>query len=230
MKFIDYMKLIGYLVAFASLALSSIVAITILLILFLWPSQPNFVDLPLGATNGEWSERAVADGRELLESIEARSDRGRGVIKGEILSERDERLMLFTDGGPHNLHTVYEVKVLYTYRGNFETGDIIEIQQISQLCGQRQRIAGYPDGYISVRYIRLPLYVGDDLIIFLSDWPQVVTLNRRNTLSFHSIQGLYRYTPLELRDNSDNWIFESVNEHNNLTLTEADLKHIREGG
>ncbi|MCL2400879.1 MAG: hypothetical protein FWC91_14190 [Defluviitaleaceae bacterium] len=42
------------------------------------------------------------------------------------------------------------------------------------------------------------------------------------------IQGVFFYTPHELRNNCDNWTFEPINPHNNLALTLADLQRLRD--
>ena len=110
-------------------------------------------------------------------------------------------------------------------------------------------------------YIKLPLSIGDDLIVFLVDRysatallyssisptmgdstlfsptptnlaPSQPVTNQQYYLNLfyvliNPVQAVFRYTSNELRAEHDNWIFESVNIHNNLILTEYDLLWIQ---
>ena len=197
--------------------------ITILLPLVSITSSSNdtvFNDLPKGAVNGEWSAMAVAEGHPgLFENIEELTRRAVHVIAVEVLDKRTEAALqrdLYVD----HLFTVYTVKVLEVYKGRLKREDIWSIKQIERLEGDsRQKVMQYDN--VILRYIRVPISIGDKLILFIDDpWGRSSLLR--------TVQGIYRYTPAEVRAGHDNWVFESVNEHNNLIFTEADLLRIIE--
>ena len=121
---------------------------------------------------------------------------------------------------------------------SLEIGDIIEVVQIKKVdINSSWPPEVLPESldamHISnirslVSFIRVPLSVGDDLILFLNVHGMLQRSPTRSRVTiFNSIQGAYRYTPQELRSSHENWVFESVNPHNNLVLTEADLQQLR---
>ena len=213
------------------------------------PSAPRhftFQDLPSGAVNGEWSIQALESGISMSESIEQLATRVEYVVRAKII---DERYRVVNNGPvgyrvPY-LYSIYELQILDVYKGDVAVGDIIAISQRAMTWRQTEN---YSDEYGFLRegqmYIRLPLEVGDDLILFLSfvetfsqgETGIILTTpgsgvippsDKTNMWIFNRVQGIYRYTPQELRDN-DNWVFEPVNPHNNLVLTEADLQQLRD--
>jgi len=198
--------------------------------------------LPIGAANGEWSAQAVEQGHpSLFDSIDEMTVVSRRVVRGEIIGITQERIALPYGerlGRPapntNHVYTVYQFKVLEIYRelehirGWFPIGEVLNIAQVSRLENTNTFPPNYPDD-VPVHYIRLPLHVGDELILFIDNhWPPLLSYQRIAFTAFHPIQGAYRYTSKEHRT-GDNWIFESVNEHNNLVLTEQDLERIRDG-
>jgi len=196
----------------------------------------NFRDLPLGATNGDWSAKAVRTGHpHLFYSIEHLAERVPNILRVQVISSSDR--MLFSARGPEWRHvfTVYTLRVLDVFKGDIEKESYIEARQIRSIAMGDDRRRGrthilpkeaYHFGRDYPSYIRIPIEIEDDLILFLHDPrrsegfpaipPRILT-----------IQGVYRYTPKEVRVRYDNWMFESVNEHNNLILTEKDLLQIK---
>jgi hypothetical protein len=105
-----------------------------------------------------------------------------------------------------------------------------------------------PSDFSLVHSTQVSLSAGDDLILFLhreqqedinafpweridDEWVRIEDFERpilTHYLFSSPIQGIYRYTPQELRGDCENFAFESVNPHNNLTLTVADLLRFRE--
>jgi len=193
-------------------------------------AQDGFGYLPLGATNGEWAARFISERYLYLpSSIDELATRFPYIVRVEVYSARDET--------PHtdlrHIFTVYNLRVLEVYSGDVEIGEILTAMQIKRLVGSERMLWAEPTFFreagenpLRPEFIRNSIYVGEELILFLpfirigwdllSHWPQRLP----------TVQGLYRYTPPEVRAGHENWVFESVNEHNNLVLTEKDLLRI----
>lgn len=188
--------------------------------------------LPIGAVNGDWSARAVEEGHHsLVDTMEELIDTTELIVRGEIIGETRAIVSLGSRHTRH-LYTVYEFEVLENYKGG-SVGSVLDIIQVYRLESKRTFPADYPYGAVPVHYIREDLSVGDELILFLrGPWPPFVdgefgVRRGHRTVVIRNIQGAYRYTPEELRYNHEDWIFESVNPHNNLILTEAYLQRLR---
>ena len=126
-------------------------------------------------------------------------------------------------------------------------GDIIEVRQIKKYgChtyrGRNASGIFEPSEVDLVHRTWVPFSIGDDLILFLgaemhlnrpTGWQEIPieewSYNWIHYRVQNPIQGVYYYTPEELRGGQENWVFEPVNPHNNLTLTEADLLMILDG-
>jgi len=207
------------------------------------PRNFTFHDLPSGAVNGEWSIQALESGFSMSEGIDQLAARVEYVVRVEII---DERYKVINTGparyrNPH-LYSIYKLQILDVYKGNVAIGDVIEISQRAMTWRRPESYSDEQRGY-HFAYIRLPLEVGDDLILFLSfietfhqsetgsalitGGSIIIPSDKTNMWIFNRVQGIYRYTPQELRDN-DNWVFEPVNPHNNLVLTESDLQQLRD--
>ena len=151
-------------------------------------------------------------------------------------------------------HAFYQIEVLDIYKGDMQIGDIVEIHQFKYfrsrtrtrayrnlVSGDRNTFDG-SSGERVLRRVVLQLSEGDDLILFLDSaifltglengGPGIMYVRLPNGVTgvninpFNPIQGLYYYTPQYQRQGYDNFIFQSVNPHNNLTLTEEDLRRI----
>jgi len=220
-------------------------------ILIIWVLPPvinviRFSPLPPSAINGAWAATIVAEGQTDFNSIDELATRSRYVIRGEIISESEKVMRVRPPipgeySGPRMLYSVYSLNVLYVYKGDVNVGDIINfiqvkgVQRTSYLLREREIDPEHHSHHRIRRFtyfVRNSFSVGDDLILFLNTPPSNAAhyhsvRGRVDITTFNPIQGAYRYTPQELRT-GDNWVFESVNEHNNLTLTEADLQRLRE--
>ncbi|MCL2217460.1 MAG: hypothetical protein FWB91_10645, partial [Defluviitaleaceae bacterium] len=192
-------------------------------------AQDGFGCLPLGATNGEWAARFISERYLYLpSSIDELATRFPYIIRVEVYSERDATPL--SPKYVRHIFTVYDLRVLEVYSGNVEIGEIVTTMQIKRLVGSERMLWAEPTFFreagenpLRPEFIRNSIYVGEELILFLptirrgwelhSHWPQQLP----------TVQGLYRYTPAEVRAGHENWVFESVNEHNNLVLTEKDL-------
>jgi len=217
-----------------------LVVVVVIFMLFFFSSirRANVVvfhDMPLGAVNGEWSAQIIAEGGGLNNDIEQLASHVSNVVRAEIIAVRDETVSI--GGDPHHkmpyIYSFYSLRVIDIFKGDVEIDDIIEISQIRKRGFTRQM--HWPENpQVQVEYIRLSLEVGDDLILFInpveaSRFRGGMTIEDVEfTWIFDRIQGIYRYTPANIRTAHDNWVFESVNEHNNLTLTEMDLLQILE--
>jgi len=205
--------------------------------------RDHFRDLPRGALNGEWAAWAVTEGHpRLADSIEDLSSQSRYIVRVRIIDEREEALGWGGTARVYNLYSIYQLEILDVYKGNMPVGDNMEFMQFYRRAAvvleQRQFTTGERRpryrrptkppttvDEIPLGFIRLSFEVGDELILFLGG--SAMGIRSRPSMLLNPIQGAYRYTPQELRT-GENWIFESINEHNNLTLTEADLLLIRE--
>jgi len=195
----------------------------------------TFHDLPIGATNGEWSALAVAEGTGVHGSIEQLASSVSYIIRGEIIDEREDivGMGLPADRVPTYVYSFYLIRVIEVFAGEVEVGDIIEISQLKSTRRSNTPYRHPHTGAIRTGYIRLPLQIGDDLILFLNFVESFISFGESfssmtNIWLFNRIQGIYYYAPAEIRAMYDNWIFNSVNEHNNLILTESILKSITE--
>ena len=196
----------------------------------------TFHDIPIGATNGEWTALAVAEGIGVHENIEQLVSSVSYIIRGEIIDqkERGVGIGLPADRMIAYVYSFYLIRVTEVFAGGIEVGDIIEVSQRKSTRRPTTPYRRPHTGVIQTEYIRLPLQIGDDLILFLNfvesfttDFGESIN-SMTNIWTFNRIQGIYRYAPADIRDMYDNWVFENVNEHNNLVLTESTLQHIIE--
>lgn len=124
---------------------------------------------------------------------------------------------------------VYEIEVLDVFYGETQIGEIMKIIQYTQ---NRQ----YNHGEINTRNLRrdvyvynAPLKIDDDLILFLlpNGLLEYHPINESRTNEFFiSLQSSYYYTPKYLNNKQSHWIFESVDENNDLTLTNFELSYL----
>jgi hypothetical protein len=111
------------------------------------------------------------------------------------------------------LFTVSRVRILETFKGNANVGDIIEIKQLG----------GEIDNVIYIASSKAPLAIGDDLVVFLMSFE-----NTPSSLLNQS-QAVFRFTPsIDTRMGNENFELESLNPQNDLTLTLHDLIQIAE--
>ena len=178
------------------------------------------VDLPVAATNGEWAQNAITQEHpRLFNTTQEIINETNNIVRGEIINISRGRLALQHGLRDNSLYSYYRFEIAEVYKGNMGISDIIYFIQANRVSRRRT----FYTNYISINLITEHLIVGDELILFL-DRPLI--FRDANTFMFQRIQGIYRYTPKELRSNNDNWIFESVNPHNNLVLTQNDLEQI----
>ena len=184
-------------------------------------------NLPHSAVNGEWLAQltpqhdiSFSDIKELVErSI---------VVRIKVLEERhDIHPLIKREYYLDHIFSIYRAEILEIYfiRKNTdflpEIGRIIEFSQVKRIVGEVHRrnwfesIEPPTDIFPPVR---LPVLVGDELVLFFSQIPSSFFLN--------PINGTYRYSPDKSIEG--NRAFENVNEHNNLILTEEDLLRISE--
>ena len=225
-------------------------------------TSDGFQSLPQGATNGEWAARAVAESNPFLfssihdlvfDSVDARLaspsapvsrvHRVVSIVRAEVIDVQSKTVISCTSEMTTHLYSIYQIRVMDVYgKGVLSAGDVVDVRQLKQLEGmirmRRWLTGSYPFRNPSelelVHGTRVPLVVGDDLILFLGKevregWS---VYPRRHGMVTHyviasPIQGIYRYTSQEIRGYCENWEFEPVNPHNNLILTVADLQHIR---
>jgi len=183
--------------------------------------RSRLLGLPSGAVNGEWSARAVAEQHPIIaDSFEQLLEIKPDVVRVRVLNSRSESIpILQREFNVNHIFTIYEIEVLEVYRGNMDTGKIVEIMQVERLRGRN--LISF--NFFRPQHIRIPISVGCEYILFFSYTSRIIQLW---PYQVHPIQGIYHYTPEYMRAGYNNWTFESVNEHNNLVLTERDLLRI----
>ena len=207
-----------------------IVLTSFTLVLFIWIfNQIDFCirNLPPGATNGEWSKMITGDEPSIPHNIESLAERNANVVRAVVLSKRNENVYWYRRGTfvEHDIHSVYQIEILETFSGDWEVGDIKYVYQINRMVGETRKHFR-PTGILrrtvnySPRFVRVPIYAGDELILILQ--PEPGTRNLQYTLN--TITGIYRYTPRELSEDDENYVFEPINPHNNRTLSISDLQ------
>jgi len=198
----------------------------------------GYQDLPRGATDGSWVERAIAENNRLLSDC-THNLQG-AVVRAEVVGKRVESFSFGDTVSTNHLYSLHEIKVLEVHRGNVgENLVVIQLYQLENIMRFRRWVDNIhwitPGEFRLVRNIPVPLSIGDELILFLQG--DVYSCRERNpnlpesrvrVVVNNPIQGAYRYTPQDIRGDCENWIFESINPHNNLTLTVADLQQIRD--
>lgn len=229
-----------------------ILVLFVLLIYIIYDNQNDgFQKLPPGAFNGEWAAQVITEERwglynidiYKLESLSETITRVRVIDISEEIRRRPRDLIVYFFDTKH-LYTVYTVEILdvfkggrilrqgggegqdfYMYVDDIRIGEIMNFARLQKFEGlprwrRRQRINELPTNEdISIPLIRTPLAIGDDLIAF----------SQQGVFGFSNmIQTLYHYVPQEIRKGHYNWVFESVNPHNNIIFTESDLQRIRD--
>lgn len=176
------------------------------------------ISIPSGASNGEWAQRAVEEGHpSLFSTIEEMADTADHIVRGEIVNVRSGTVIHRYGVNISNIYSFYSFRVLEVYSGSVAVDTVINLLQVSRVSHRKD----FSQDPVEISYISEHLSVGDELVLFLR--PQMTALLTPYAFSLYPIQGAYRYTPSELRDSYENWVFESVNEHNNLIFTERDL-------
>ena len=231
-----------------------------------------FEPLPQDAVNGNWAQQAFREGHSsIFNNLKCMKETATLIVRGEVI---DEWYAVFGLGDSFRIYhkfSVYQLKIIEIYKGAATEGDIIEVLQIIQLQGRSlmKQLCTLLPWIMCNRfsdddrfdYIKLPLNVGDDIIVFLVDRPLAAaalyssisptmgdtiffsptptnlapsqpSINQQYYLNLlyvliNPIQAAFRYTLTEVCTEHDQWIFESVNIHNNLILTADDLLWIQ---
>jgi hypothetical protein len=119
----------------------------------------------------------------------------------------------------------YQAEILEIYvnspRGVLEHERTVEFAQIRRIVGPcRESMFTDDEDYVpySVLFptVRVPINKGDELVLFLGSPPRIL----------NPFNGAYRYCPKESTE--ENRAFVSINEYNDLILTETDLIRFRE--
>ncbi|MCL2386582.1 MAG: hypothetical protein FWC89_03430 [Defluviitaleaceae bacterium] len=199
----------------------------------------GFQDLPIGASNGEWAIRAIAeDGDWVFTDIWDIESNSCFIFRGEITTIENQIIPFGDTEVSNHLYSVYTVQVLDVFKGDIYIEDTFMFIQMYKAEGLPRRLRRWhltflrsyeTTGAIRVYLIRSQFSVGDDLIFFASSNSSGRRrLSRRTFLHRNTFQTVYRYAPQAVRDGHDNWVFEPINEHNNIVFTESDLLCIME--
>ena len=147
------------------------------------------------------------------ESITDLTDEATDVVRAEVLDSRVERLNTLLDTppedyDPYKLYTVYRIKILETFQGNANAGDIIEIRQLG----------GETEDEILVNMDGVDIEVGEELVLFLRE----SYIEGYPSILLSPIQSVYRVA-------EDGTIESTHPEHNELVVTPEVLEQIQNG-
>lgn len=172
-------------------------------------------------------------------SIDELANTATDVIRAEVINSRVERvntLLAELDSSIdmerfYVIHTIYELKVLETFKGDTQVGDIIEIMQRGGRLGNRELIYDR----------KLQIVSGDDAIFFLRSFEEQGFGHLPMAIE-GGFQGAFRVSSLDTdvmnelsesianayRDNIalSDLVLESYDPNNALTLTIGDLMRI----
>jgi len=144
-------------------------------------------------------------------SIERLIERADIIVQVVVLEERTELINVWEGTGdapaerdPYDVFTIYTIQIIEVFKGNVVSGDIIEIMRIGGQFGDR----------ILVNHSAVPLFVGEELVLFL-----VVQSNLLPVASVPT-QSIYR-----LDENGEPISYPG----NELILTREILTQIRDG-
>ena len=133
------------------------------------------------------------------------------VVRVEVLDERVDWLNAWLEPpqgiDPYELYTVHRIRVLDVFQGDAAIGDILEVRQIG----------GEQDDLRVINEDKVPLEVGDDLVLFL----RASLIENLPSILLNPNQSAYYFT-------AENEALESVNPENDLVLTMEDLSQILE--
>ena len=133
----------------------------------------TFYNLPGGATNGEWSAWVVEQERFGAESIDQLARISEYVVRAQIVSVSTEVVRIGSRSHPTPyVYSRYQLEVIQVYQGinSMLAGNTIDIVQKYKTSISPETYARRDASNITSRmsYIRLPLEVGDDLVLFLN--------------------------------------------------------------
>ncbi|MCL2456077.1 MAG: hypothetical protein FWD19_00840 [Defluviitaleaceae bacterium] len=186
-------------------------------------------DLPPRAVDGTWLEAITAKRDTTLSGVEKLAERN-VIVRVKVLDNGREIIKPFrSEYYMEHEFSKYQAEILEIYvntperftRHIREDKKTIEFAQIKRIVGQsRERVFTddedfVPDG-ILFPSVRVPIEKGDELVLFFGSPPRILD----------PFNGAYRYCPE--KSTEENRAFVSVNEYNDLILTEADLIRIRE--
>jgi len=226
------LSIVGLLVG---LLIIGFIGISVLIDIWSSPPDPyghlfDSQDLPPGAVNGEWLELKTSRYDTTLSGIEKLSKTSI-VVRVRVTGERRDRHTTVTGQYYWNhLFSFYAADVLEVYTKHYDSfGEIVsmperlefaQIQRIVEESRKRWFDPSFADPephFAPFPPVRVPINIGDELILFLnSRWQPI----------FNPFNGAYRYCPETSTE--ENRAFVSVNEYNDLVLTESDLIRIRE--
>lgn len=194
-------------------------------VLYFWLSHDPYgrlfdsQDLPPSAINGDWLAMLTPHPTNRF-GVERLAERGI-VVRVRVLDESYDTLShIVGDYFMFHLFSIYQAEVLEIYVNHLDfgiftpdVGGTLEFSQIKRIVGRCRENwfeAVSPPTNIFPP-VRLPISEGDELVLFLSGLS-----SSRSVIN--PINGVYRYAPEQ--NTEGNRVFESLNEHCGLVLTE----------
>ena len=229
LRYLSYSLLISVLVL-------SIPIVVFFIISAYMNTSDNFPDLPLGATNGQWSERLMQDRPQQPVDIPSLMASNAIIVRVVVSHEHTMPIHRYRygDNSSYNVHSIYRVDIVDVFNGDWVNDTSERVMQFKRLGDPTRRnrhFSAYTSetqgsNFISRELIRVPIAVGDDLILIL-DPTNTISQTVPRLLRLDTLTGIYYYTPQELRGGNENYAFTPVNPHNNIVLTAADLQELR---
>lgn len=166
------------------------------------------------------NQRLAANQSWLPENLDALAEDAQHIIRAEIISVFENEWLFIGDTfQPYSMQIAYEIRVVEVYQSNDQghgtvsAGDYLEFHQFIPLHGSSLAGRLLP----SANQVRLPIAVGDDLVLFLE---HQAGMGRRMYRPINTVSAVYYF--------SDNRAFTSMNRHNNLYFTREHLLNLSE--
>jgi hypothetical protein len=155
-----------------------------------------------------------------FENVSNLSNAATDIVRAEVLDERVEKFNSLVGAEPgegvYNLYTVYRIRVLETFQGGTEAGDIIEIRQLG----------GESEEEVVISEDEVPIGIGDNVVIFMRESiiegnPAVFLNPQQSVYQVDSVLG-------NVIDGTISGTIESSHPGNHMSLSFDDLRQIQE--
>ena len=164
------------------------------------------------------NQRLAANHPRLPEDLDALAENAQHIVRAEIINVFENDWLFIGDTlQPHSMQILYAIRVLEVYQtsdlghGIVSPGEHIEFHQFIPLHGRTLAGRLMP----RANQVRLPIAVGDDLVLFLESQ---AGMGRRMYRPMNSVNAVYYF--------SIDQAFTSMNRHNNLYFTREYLMNL----
>ena len=157
------------------------------------------------------NQRLAANHARIPENLDALAESAQHIVRAEIINVFENDWLFIGDTfQPYSMQILYTIRVLEVYQtsdlghGIISPGEYIEFHQFIPLHGRTLAGRLMP----RANQVRLPIAVGDDLVLFLENQ---TGMGRRMYRPINSVNAVYYF--------DGDQVLTSMNRHNNLYLT-----------